>query len=305
LVPPRIALEQKGYGKMKPNGACAFCTLEWIFGRTASSLGGDENVELASTLLDVFSREFRGNRSLGRMARKALDEVYPQVLAAAAGRYDEIREKSNHAAKALLPAAEQFVQKGETPRDRFKRACFLASTGNISPLAAPSSGLKFAEAENLIAGGDFSPVMMGDVYETGRDKQRVLYLSDNAGEIGFDLLLIEQLKSMGATVTLVVKEEPFFEDATQKDALYFGLDKLCDRVLSVRTVFIPGEGSFALENALKESDLVISKGTFNFESLYEEGLGKPVIYLLKIKCGTLSRKLGVDQGRFVVRSENP
>ena len=65
---------------------------------------------------------------------------------------------------------------------------------------------------------------MGDVYEAARDKKRVLFLCDNAGEIGFDSLLIEQLKAMGADVTLVVKEEPFFEDATFRDAASFGLD---------------------------------------------------------------------------------
>ena len=140
--------------------------------------------------------------------------------------------------------------------------------------------------------------------EAARDKGRILFLFDNAGEIGFDSLLIEQLKAMGSGIMLVVKEEPFFEDATLRDAIYFGLDKLSDRILSVKTLFIPGENTSVLDEAYKESDLVIAKGTFNFESLYGEDPGKPVIYILKSKCGPLSRKSGVDQGIFFVKLEN-
>ena len=94
------------------------------------------------------------------------------------------------------------------------------------------------------------------------------------------------------------------EDGTLRDAIYFGLDKLSDRILSVKTLFIPGENTSALNDACKESDLVIAKGTFNFEALYGEDLGKPVIYMMKSKCGPLSKKSGVDPGNFFVRLEN-
>ena len=107
-------------------------------------------------------------------------------------------------------------------------------------------------------------MVTGDVYEAARNKRHVLFLFDNAGEIGFDLLLIEQLKAMGSQVALVLKEEPFFEDATLRDAIYFGLDKLSDRILSVKTLFIPGENTSALDDACKESDLCDCKRHFQF-----------------------------------------
>ena len=288
---------------MKPLAECAPCILEWTFGRTASSLGENESAELMRTLLGVLYQEFKVNQNLGLIAKRTLDAVNPQILDAAAF-YDEIKKNSNHVVKALLPAARRFVQKGETPRERFERACCLASTGNVSPIAAPSGVLEFFDAENLIAGKGPLPTVMGDVYGAVRDKGRVLFLFDNAGEIGFDSLLIEQLKAMGSRITLVLKEEPFFEDATLRDAIYFGLDKLSDRILSVKTLFIPGENTYVLDEAYRESDLVIAKGTFNFESLYGEDPGKPVIYILKSKCGPLSRKSGVDQGIFFVKLEN-
>ncbi len=289
---------------MKPLAECAPCILEWTFGRTASSLEESERIESMRTLLGALYDEFKVNQNLGLTAKRLLDAVHPQILTAAV-LYDEIKKNTNLAVKRLLPAARQFIQTGKTPKERFQRACCLASTGNVSPLAAPSGALEFSDATGLMAGTTPLPIITGDVYEAARNKTRVLFLCDNAGEIGFDSLLIEQLKTMGSTVTLVLKEAPFFEDATLQDAVYFGLDELSDRILNVKTLFIPGEEApSVLENAFNESDLVIAKGTFNVESLYGETFGKPVIFLLKAKCGPLARKFGVDQGSFVVKLEN-
>jgi uncharacterized protein with ATP-grasp and redox domains len=287
---------------MKPFAECALCILEWTFGRTAPHLGESQRVELMNTLLGVLYDEFSVDRNLALIAKRTLDSVHSRVLAAASN-CDAIKKASNDVVKALLPDARRFIQKGKTPQECFERACCLASTGNVSPIAAPTGALKFSDAENLMAKRGPFPTVMGDVYETARNKRRVLFLFDNAGEIGFDSLLIEQFKAMGAAVTLVLKKEPFFEDATLRDAVYFGLDKLSDHALSVKTLFIPGENEAALDEAFEESDLVIAKGTFNFECLYGEDLGKPVIYMLKSKCGPVSKKSGVDRGKFFVRLE--
>lgn len=289
---------------MKPFADCALCTLEWIYGRTASSVDEPEKLTLIQTLLDAFHQTFDAGENLGFTARETLDALTPQVVAAARI-YDAVKKESNEAVKALLPAARRFIDEGATPKKRFERACCLAATGNVSPLAAPSGGLKFSDAESLMAGRAESPVLMGDVYEAACDKRRILYLFDNAGEIGFDSLLIEQFHAMGAAVTLVLKEAPFFEDATCADARYFGLEDLSERMLSVKTLLIPGRSTPELERALSECDLIVAKGTFNIEATYEENLGKPVIYMLKIKCGPLSKKLGVAEGRFVVALAEP
>jgi uncharacterized protein with ATP-grasp and redox domains len=116
--------------------------------------------------------------------------------------------------------------------------------------------------------------------------------------------LIEELKEMGLKVTLVVKDDPFFEDATIEDARYFGLDKCIDAVLTTRYVFIPNETTSFLEEAFRKTDLVIAKGVFNFESLSGEDLDKPVVHMLKIKCNPLSQKNDVDVGDLIIKLEN-
>lgn len=287
---------------MKPLVECAPCTVKWIYERTAPSASEEQRYALMRTILGVLSHEFSASGNLGLICNRTLDALSEFVLASA-GHYNGIKAKTNQAVEELLPASREFVRKGETPRECFQRACYLASAGNVSPIGAPSGALEFPEVKNIITGRDPLPVVIGDVYGAASDAAHVLFLTDNAGEIGFDSLLIEELKAMGLRVTLVVKEDPFFEDATIRDVSHFGLNKLADRILTTRGVFLPGESTTALEDAYRQSDLVIAKGVFNFEALHGEVSGRPIIYMLKMKCGPLSEKNDVDIGSFIVRLE--
>ena len=102
----------------------------------------------------------------------------------------------------------------------------LAAASNVAPLNSPSGAYTFDEIAQIIDRDDFAPVVTGDVYHAVKDSRRVLYITDNAGEIGFDSLVVELIKRMGPRVTLAVKERTFFEDATAVDARFFGLDKV-------------------------------------------------------------------------------
>ncbi len=288
---------------MKPLPDCAPCILKWIYERTASSASEGQRYELMRTLLGKLSCEFTPSGNLGLICKRTLDAVNEFILASSA-HYNELKVKTNQAVDGLLPASRGFIEKGKTPQQRFERACRLASAGNVSPIGAPSGTFKFPEAENITQGRAPLPVVVGDVYGAARDATRILFLPDNAGEIGFDSLLIEELKAMGSKVALVVKEDPFFEDATIRDVAHFGLNKLADDILTTKSVFLTGEGIPALDDAYSQSDLVMAKGVFNFEALNGEVSGKPVIYMLKIKCGPISKRNGVDIGTFLVKLEN-
>ena len=288
---------------MKPLGECAQCILKWTYERTASSATEEQRFTLMRTILSVLSQEFIQSGNVGLICKRALDAVSDSILASAVD-YNGIKVESNQAAEALLPAAIEFIKKGKTPRERFNRACCLASAGNVSPISAPSGALEFSEMESIIKGKDPMPLLIGDVYGAARDSDHVLFLTDNAGEIGFDSLLIRELKAMGSKVTLVVKEDPFFEDATKSDASYFGLDRVVEDILTAKVVFIPDESPSELNDAYRQSDLLIAKGVFNFEALNSEVTGKPTIYMLKMKCHPLAETNDVDLGSFIVKLEN-
>ena len=287
---------------MKPCLECAPCMLKWIYERAAVLASEEECFQLIRRILSVLSREFCSVSNVGLLCNKTTESI-SEFIFASAEYYEELKFKSNKLVDGLLPAARDFIKRGETPDKRFKRACCLASVGNVAPIGAPSDAFEFHEVENIMMGRSPLPIMIGDVYKAAQGAANVLYIADNAGEIGFDSLLIAKLKEMGLKVTLVVKEAPFFEDTTEKDASFFAMDKLADNILTVKGVFVPSENTAPLADAFRQSDLVIAKGTGNYEALAGEFVDKTVIYMLKVKCRPVAISIGVDIGNFVVKLE--
>jgi damage-control phosphatase, subfamily I len=129
---------------------------------------------------------------------------------------------------------------------------------------------------------------------------RVVYLSDNCGEIVFDRLLIEYLKTQGSHVTLAVKEAPILNDATLKDAQELGLDTLVDQIttngggaeIGICMENIPED----LRDAIAKCTIIIAKGMANFESLSEMDNLPPVAYLMAAKCKPVADEVGVPVG---------
>ncbi len=125
---------------------------------------------------------------------------------------------------------------------------------------------------------------------------RVVYLSDNCGEIVLDRLLIKYLKSHGAHVTLAVKDEPALNDATLQDAWDLNLDFIVDCLtttgggaeIGIDMEKIPDD----LRSAIKRCTIIIAKGMANFESLSEMDKLPPVAYLMAAKCGPVAKEAG-------------
>jgi uncharacterized protein with ATP-grasp and redox domains len=88
-----------------------------------------------------------------------------------------------------------------------------------------------------------------------------------------------------------------------KDALSFSMDKLVDNIFTVNGFFIPGRSTSQLSDIFKKSDLVIAKGTGNYEALKDQGHGKTTLYMLKVKCQPIARKTGAKIGSFIVKIE--
>ena len=288
---------------MKPYTDCGPCILKWIYERLASSLSEAERFTVLRKVMSVLSRDLEPSVNLGALCNRCLETVEEFFPATAAG-YQEFKVKCNQAASRLLDRARNFIEKGETQRERFARACGIASLGNVAPIGAPSAPFEFSHIEEIIRGKAPLPIMVGDASEAASRAHHVFYVADNAGEIGFDSLLISLLKESGLKVTLIVKEEPFFDDATIKDASFFGLDRMADAILSVKGIFVPEDAPPELADIFAKSDLVISKGTGNCEALKIETVGKTTIFLLKSKCHPMAEQMAVDVGKFIVKIEN-
>jgi hypothetical protein len=240
---------------------------------------------------------------MGILCNRSVGAVHDFLLASS-GSYEPLKRKSNEAAGRLIEKAKKFIENSATPGERFVKACGLAGVSNVAPIGVPTAPFEFSMVEDIIKGKVQLPVPAGDIYGAASKARNVFYVADNAGEIGFDSLVISLLKKMGAKVTLAVKEGPFFDDATLEDARYFGLEQIADAVHAVRGgIFVPEETDEKLSLAFKNSDFVISKGTGNFEVFKGYGKGKRVLFLLKAKCGPVSKEAETPEGQFIVRLE--
>ncbi len=287
---------------MKPKSECASCLLSWVCERSGVLTNEEERSPLTKTLLGILSREFNSEINVGSLSNKLTDAI-PNYLSQSSKYYRTLKRKNNQVARKLLGSARNYIKKGMTAREKFEKACHLASASNVAPMSVPSEAFAFQEVKSILKGRKPFPVLMGPLFQQARKASNILYITDNAGEIGFDSLLMACLKEMGSKIHLVVKEDPFFEDATMEDALFFHIDQLVDHLVTVSGFFVPKEIPSALKDLFRKSDLIISKGTGNYEALKGEVEGKTTIYMLKVKCRPIAAEIGVDMGSFVVKLE--
>ena len=89
-----------------------------------------------------------------------------------------------------------------------------------------------------------------------------------------------------------------------EDVHFFHVDQLVDHIFTLNGFFVPKEIPPGLNDLYKENNLIISKGTGNYEALKGEVEGKKAaVYMLKIKCRPIATEIGADIGSFVVKLE--
>ncbi len=129
---------------------------------------------------------------------------------------------------------------------------------------------------------------------------RVVYLTDNCGEIVFDKLLVGYLKAHGSHVTVAVRDAPILNDATMEDAIAFGFDRVADCLtttgggaeIGLDLDKMPAD----LAQAIDRCTIIISKGMANYESLSGYDNLPPVAYLMCVKCEMIAEDTGIPRG---------
>lgn len=136
--------------------------------------------------------------------------------------------------------------------------------------------------------------------------KKIVYFTDNCGEIVFDRLLIERMKEVyGSQVTVVTRTVPILNDAIMEEALSIGLGDVAMVMESGIQEPLPGtilsKVSPEIKAAVDETDLIISKGGANYETLTEEeSLKGRITYLFQAKCYPYCRIHNVPLGALIV-----
>ena len=220
--------------------------------------------------------------------------------------YRSVKEVSNKAALELVPWAEQYVNSAGDDFERFRRAGLCAIVGNAMEFDILGHEFKVEDLSGLLARAEQNLAIddLKSIYEIAKRARKVLYLTDNAGEIAFDVLLVRELRHLGAEVTVAVKEEPCINDALLEDARAVGMDDEADELITTGTDTVGLVLEWASPECLKayeEADLVIAKGMGNIETLTEYEHAKPIAFLLYTKCETIASHLGVERGKCVAK----
>jgi uncharacterized protein with ATP-grasp and redox domains len=211
--------------------------------------------------------------------------------------YLEVKNRFNMLALKMYPDLKQRI---EASADTLETAVRLAIAGNIIDFGVNSevqeNTVEKTIAESLADELDLDALQkLRDTTAAAKD---ILYLADNAGEIVFDRLLIEQLPY--EKVTFVVKGSPVLNDATIEDAQIAGLTDIVDVIDNGSDA--PGtileDCSEDFRRRFDKADLLIVKGQGNFETL--NNIRKNKFFLLRPKCSVLAEHLGCKIGSLIL-----
>ncbi|NSW90361.1 MAG: DUF89 family protein [Firmicutes bacterium] len=275
---------------------CVHCYLKQVV--TCMNLAGvdeDTQYEVIYKLMD-YVKSFDRNDSPAENSTKAILKAYEMI--GVNDPYKRAKRESNDIALSLYPKLKAIV---EDSNDSLYQALKVAVAGNVIDLGINRSYDIDAGLKHSLEIG-FSKDDYAAFIKKLNIVEEVLFLGDNAGEIVFDKILVEELVRRGKKVIYAVKEGPILNDATMCDAIYVGMDKIAD-VITTGTNFLGislKRLSKTFLNRLENAKLVLSKGQANFESLEEEALVKDkVFFLLKIKCQEVSKVAGAEFGDVV------
>ncbi len=222
--------------------------------------------------------------------------------------YKEKKRVSNREALRILPYAERAISSKPDAESRFRTACLVAIVGNIIEFGIPGHKFTFEEIGHLIQNAEDDLVIdeTSEAFEIARKARSILLLTDNAGEIAFDTLLVRELKNIAENgrVIVAVKGKPTINDATLEDALLVGMDKVADSVITTGSDtigLIPSECDSKFLSIYESSDFIIAKGMAHAETLTELELRKPHLLLLRTKCPSVAGYFGVPRHKNIAK----
>ena len=127
--------------------------------------------------------------------------------------------------------------------------------------------------------------------------KKLVFITDNCGEIVLDKVLIKTIMEQypHVEITVMVRGGETLNDATIKDAKEAGMTDLVKVIHNGNDIAGTCMSRLSEEalNCLNESDLILSKGQANFETL--RGCGKNIYYIFLCKCDMFANRFGVEK----------
>ena len=248
---------------------------------TARSLGDEATATaFARALMQVYldAPEGQATPAVG----PAVNELYQRFYGLEPDRYRQEKEESNAFVMARLDAIRATAEHAPDP---VLAGLQLAILGNYIDFSALQGEVSFEKLDEML---ERAMDMELESYPQFRQElskaKKLLYLTDNAGEIGFDRVCAQQIKKAfpDLEITFCVRGGYAQNDATRADAMAVGIEfPVIDNGNSIAGTELSLLSDEA-KKAMEQADIILSKGQGNAETLL--GCGYNIYYAFLIKC---------------------
>lgn len=264
------------------NSTCLECFLSKRL-KLARTLGTDEQAtEIARMLTRRFceSPADMDSALLGGLC----DEEIAQYFGIDPDRMRQEKEMSNRFVLDRLDTIRSRINRAEDP---IYAALQFAVLGNYLDFSALYGQVSFEQLDEMLNKAvllDLDKACYAQFLDDLKTGKRLLYITDNAGEICFDRLMAEVLVQTfpHLEITFLVRGRPVVNDATREDACVAGIPfPVIDNGTAIGGTamgLISAEARDAIENA----HVILAKGMGNTESMF--GCGYNVYYAFLVKC---------------------
>lgn len=215
--------------------------------------------------------------------------------------YLDIKTKNNLQMIAIMDQLEEVVCKSE---DEFLTSLKIAIAGNMIDFAANNNFDCQVLIDNLkdIKSMNLSIDESKSLYDVLKTSKKCLYIGDNCGECVLDKLFINRIKKIFPNIKVfyAVRGNPVLNDVTRQDAIMIDMGSVAEIIETGDSApgIVMDSVNDEFKNCFNESDVVISKGQGNFESLSSVKKEK-MFFLLMAKCDVILSYFNIDKNGLV------
>lgn len=200
---------------------------------------------------------------------------------------DRFRQEKLDSNRFVLERMEEIRRRVEAAEDPLLAGLQFAILGNYLDFSALQGNVSYEKLGEMLNGArdiDVTGPVLDRFRADLKKGQKLLYLTDNAGEIGFDRVFAETIRKTfpQLEITFCVRGAVTQNDATREDAAAVGIPfPVIDngnRVAGTQIELLSQPAREALEGA----DVILAKGMGNAETML--GCGFNVYYAFLIKC---------------------
>ena len=250
---------------------------------TARSLGDDAKATVfARELMKLYLSMPEGASS--PTVSPGTNALFMRIFGLEEDRFREEKERSN---AFVLQRLDAIRQRTESAPDPVYAGLQMAVLGNYIDFSALQGEVSFEKLDTMLSEAlhmELDRQVYAALCTDLQNAKELLYLTDNAGEIGFDRIFAEHLHKAypHVNITFCVRGGPAQNDATRADAAAVGIPfPVIDNgntVPGTELSLLSKEAKAAMDHA----DIIISKGQGNTETLL--GCGYNIYYAFLIKC---------------------